>query len=66
VIPARTPASESTARELDALLAHRDEIAGLDLAADEAGFPVDTFADQLLAGRAAGWRLRAAENDTSA
>lgn len=56
-ILSRTFGPAATQRELDALLAHRDEITALDLAGDEAGFPVAQFAGQLEAGRRAGWRL---------
>ena len=38
-IMSRTFGPQSCARELDALLAHREQIAGLDLAGDEAAWP---------------------------
>jgi adenosine deaminase len=42
-ILSRTYGSEICMKELDAILAHRDHIVGVDLAGDEAGFPAHLF-----------------------
>jgi adenosine deaminase len=44
-------------RELDALLAHREQLVGLDLAGDEARFPGALFVEHFRRGRAAGWHV---------
>jgi adenosine deaminase len=42
-------------RELDALLAYKDQIVGLDLAGDEANFPAEWFVEHFRRARDAGW-----------
>lgn len=43
--------------ELNALLAHKNEFAGLDLAGDEANFSGDLFVDHFRIARDAGWQI---------
>jgi adenosine deaminase len=43
--------------ELDALLAHKTDFVGLDLAGDEANFPGDLFVDHFRIARDAGWQI---------
>jgi adenosine deaminase len=43
--------------ELSALLAFKDDIVGLDLAGDEAGFPAEWFIDHFRKARDAGWGI---------
>jgi adenosine deaminase len=56
-IMSRTFGPESCARELDALLAHREQIAALDLAGDEAAWPGHVFEEHFQRGRQAGWHV---------
>jgi len=44
-------------KELDALLASKDEITALDLAGDEARFPGELFVDHFKKARDAGWHI---------
>lgn len=46
-------------KELDALLAHKDAIVGLDLAGDEANFPAEWFIPHFKMARDAGWGITA-------
>lgn len=48
---------EIAKKELAALLTHREAIAALDLAGDEANFPGEMFVDHIRAARDAGWRI---------
>ena len=43
--------------ELNALLSHKDDLVGLDLAGDEANFPPSLFKEHFIAGREAGWKI---------
>lgn len=43
--------------ELNALLAHKSEFVGLDLAGDEANFPGELFIDHFRIARDAGWQI---------
>jgi adenosine deaminase len=56
-ILSRTYGPLVAARELEALLAHRDRIAALDLAGDEAGFPGELFVEHFRRARDAGWHV---------
>jgi adenosine deaminase len=56
-ILSRTYGAEIAHKELDALLAHRDDFVALDLAGDEANFPAPMFVDHFAKGRDAGWRI---------
>ena len=56
-IMSRTFGPSSCRTELDALLAHRDQIRALDLAGDEAGWPGEIFFDHFRGGRDAGWQV---------
>jgi adenosine deaminase len=42
---------------LNALLAHRDDFVGLDLAGDEANYPGDLFVEHFRRAREAGWQI---------
>ncbi|NNL95169.1 MAG: adenosine deaminase [Xanthomonadales bacterium] len=53
-ILSRTYGVENCARELDAILAHRDEVVAVDLAGDEAGYPAALFKDHFRRVRDAG------------
>ena len=53
-ILSRTYGSEICMKELDAILAHRDHIVGVDLAGDEAGFPAQQFKQHFKRVRDAG------------
>jgi len=44
-------------KELNALLAYKDDIAGFDLAGDEVNFPASLFKDHFKKARAAGWGI---------
>jgi adenosine deaminase len=48
---------EAGFRELNALLAHQTEIAGLDLAGDEANYPAELFREHFKKARDAGWGI---------
>jgi adenosine deaminase len=56
-IMSRTFGLESATRELEALLAHRQQIIALDLAGDEIGWPGALFVEQIQRGREAGWQI---------
>jgi adenosine deaminase len=56
-IMSRTFGPEACELELEALLTHRDEITGLDLAGDEKAWPGELFVDHFRRGRDAGWRI---------
>ncbi|WP_435953485.1 adenosine deaminase [Dryocola sp. BD626] len=56
-IMSRTFGEAACQAELDALLAHRDEITALDLAGDELGFPGSLFLNHFNRARDAGWRI---------
>jgi len=56
-IISRTYGPEKAWQELNALLAHRRSIAGLDLAGDEANFPGEKFVDHFRKARDAGWHI---------
>jgi adenosine deaminase len=56
-ILSRTYGPKAAMQELEALLAHRRDITGLDLAGDEANYPGEWFVDHLRRGRDAGWRV---------
>jgi adenosine deaminase len=53
-ILSRTYGAEICMKELDAILAHRDHIVGVDLAGDEAGFPPQLFIEHFKRVRDAG------------
>ncbi len=53
-ILSRTYGPETCAKELDALLAFRDQLVGMDLAGDEAGFPAHQFKEHFQRVRDAG------------
>jgi adenosine deaminase len=56
-ILSRTFGPEAATVELEALLAHREHIAALDLAGDEAGWPGELFVPHFRRGRDAGFRI---------
>jgi adenosine deaminase len=56
-IMSRTFGVESAARELEALLAHRQQIVALDLAGDEVNWPGALFVEHIQRGRDAGWHI---------
>jgi len=56
-IISRTYGPEIAWKELAALLAHRQRIAGLDLAGDEAHFPGELFTEHFRKARDAGWHI---------
>jgi adenosine deaminase len=56
-ILSRTYGPQTAWKELAALLSQRDQIAGLDLAGDEAHFPAELFVEHFRAGREAGWAI---------
>ena len=56
-IISRTYGPEMGWRELEALLAHKDSLCGLDLAGDEANIPGDLFREHFKRGRDAGWNI---------
>lgn len=56
-IMSRTFGETACLRELDALLAHRDDITALDLAGDELGFPGSLFLSHFNRARDAGLRI---------
>lgn len=53
-ILSRTYGPMDCMRELDAILAHRDQVVGVDLAGDEAGYPASLFVDHFRRVRDAG------------
>lgn len=56
-ILSRTFGPDTCRRELDALLAHRDDLVALDLAGDEKNWPADLFVEHFRRGRDAGWAI---------
>jgi adenosine deaminase len=56
-ILSRTFGPDSATRELEALLSHKADITGLDLAGDEARWPGELFVDHFRRGRDAGWAI---------
>ncbi len=54
-IISRTYGVEIGFKELDALLAYKDQIVGLDLAGDEAHYPAEWFTEHFKKARDAGW-----------
>lgn len=56
-IISRTYGTEIAQKELNSLLAHHDDLVGLDLAGDEANFPPGWFQDHFQAAREVGWRI---------
>src|SRR3954469_12611344 len=56
-ILSRTYGAEICYKELEALLAHRENFVALDMAGDEANFPAPLFVDHFKKGRDAGWRI---------
>jgi adenosine deaminase len=56
-ILSRTFGVECCATELQALLAHQQNIVALDLAGDERGFPATLFVDHFKLARDAGWQV---------
>jgi adenosine deaminase len=49
--------AEAALQELNALLAQRDDLVGLDLAGDEANYPGDLFVEHFRLAREAGWQI---------
>ena len=58
-ILSRTYGPEVAWKELNVLLQHREGIAGLDLAGDEANFPGELFVEHFKEARDAGWAITA-------
>ena len=56
-IISRTYGAEIGMRELQALLTHRDDIVGLDLAGDEVNYPAEMFSEHFKLARDAGWGI---------
>lgn len=56
-IMSRTFGVEAAMRELEALLAHREQIVALDLAGDEIAWPGALFVEHIRRGRNAGWHI---------
>ncbi|WP_202304301.1 adenosine deaminase [Dryocola clanedunensis] len=56
-IMSRTFGEAACLAELEALLAHRDQITALDLAGDELGFPGSLFLNHFNRARDAGWHI---------
>jgi len=56
-ILSRTYGPEAAWKELDALLAHRDDLVALDLAGDEANWPGDLFVEHFKKARDVGWHI---------
>lgn len=56
-IMSRTFGQARCQQELDALLAHRDQITALDLAGDELGFPGELFVEHFKQARDTGWQI---------
>ncbi|XTZ36656.1 adenosine deaminase [Salmonella enterica] len=56
-IMSRTFGEAACLQELEALLAHRDDITALDLAGDELGFPGSLFLSHFNRARDAGWQI---------
>lgn len=53
----RTFGEAACQQELEAFLAHRDQITALDLAGDELGFPGSLFLSHFNRARDAGWHI---------
>lgn len=58
-IISRTYGVETGFKELEALLAYRDDLVALDLAGDEARYPAHLFERHFQMGRDAGWQITA-------
>jgi adenosine deaminase len=58
-IISRTYGPEAAWKELNALLRHKECLAGIDLAGDEANYPARLFADHFQQARQAGWQVTA-------
>jgi adenosine deaminase len=56
-IMSRTFGEAACLQELEALLAHRDQITAVDLAGDELGFPGSLFLSHFNRARDAGWHI---------
>ncbi len=56
-ILSRTYGPEIALKELSALLTAKDQLVGLDLAGDEAGYPPRLFQEHFRKGRDAGWHI---------
>jgi adenosine deaminase len=56
-ILSRTFGPDACTIELEALLAHRDQLTALDLAGDERAWPADQFAEHFRRARHAGWAI---------
>jgi adenosine deaminase len=56
-IMSRTFGEAACLQELEALLAHRDQITAIDLAGDELGFPGSLFLSHFNRARDAGWHI---------
>jgi adenosine deaminase len=56
-ILSRTYGAVVAKQELEALLPYHDKITGLDLAGDEANFPVELFQEHFHRAQEAGWRI---------
>ncbi len=56
-IISRTYGVETASEELEALLVHKEAIAGLDLAGDEVNYPPELFIDHFKQAREAGWGI---------
>jgi adenosine deaminase len=56
-IMSRTFGVEAAMRELEALLAHHEQIVALDLAGDEIAWPGALFVEHIRRGRSAGWHI---------
>jgi adenosine deaminase len=58
-IISRTYGPDTAWHELECMLPHRDRIAALDLAGDEANFPAELFVEHFRKATAAGWQITA-------
>lgn len=56
-ILSRTFGAKACYEELQALLAHKDDVVALDLAGDELGFPAALFVEHFKEARDAGWKI---------
>lgn len=56
-ILSRTFGAPTCMAELEALLAHKDKLVGLDLAGDEINYPAHMFKEHFNKGRDAGWQI---------
>jgi adenosine deaminase len=64
-ILSRTYGPQFAWKELEALLVHKHQITGLDLAGDEANFPARLFQEHFQKAREAGWQLTAHAGEAS-